>query len=116
MSRLFKSFVLLLLALFALDCSGHAFGYWKFDGPSTFGLVVWSAITVGAMWASLSQLRSLGTSPVSSHEAGASRPVIGQAEGTPAHEAAAQRPGRSRSYIARHWRGELSLARSYWVN
>src|SRR5438034_11668257 len=79
MSRLFKSFVLLLLALFALDCSGHAFGYWKFDGPSTFGLVVWLAITVGAMWASLSQLRSLGTSPVSSHEAGASRPVIGQA-------------------------------------
>lgn len=29
---------------------------------------------------------------------------------------AAPRPAPQGSYIARHWRGELSLARSYWVN
>ena len=28
----------------------------------------------------------------------------------------AVRPSQSNSYIARHWRGEMTLPRSYWIN
>ena len=57
-------------------------------------------------------------------------PSPGRSEGNPSHpplipEASAayaqppplpQQVGRSRNYIARHWRGELSLPVSYWLN